>query len=247
MEIKDVLKEARMAISDRISSPIIPAFVISWTLWNYKFVMIVLSNNPVSTTIRLINEIAFPCWISVVTYGMLLPVATAGTYIFAFPFLEKFVVKFWSEKQKEIKNEKLSAESEILLTPEEGMALRRAIREIVSQHQVELSEKGVEIGALQKELSRVTAEMSKSTRREASDLPVITEEELSVLRLFAVTTTSILEQHIFSQIEMLPVRVQHVLDSLLGKNCLSFGNGLKGKYFELTSVGRSVLVVNKVV
>jgi len=117
--VDEILKSAKAQISERIASPLIGSFVISWCLWNYKFLVILFSSASVSQTFALIDKIAFPTFWALVLNGILLPILTAVAYIFAYPYPAKYVYEFTRRRQKEINEVRQRIEDETLLTIEE--------------------------------------------------------------------------------------------------------------------------------
>jgi hypothetical protein len=56
--VNEIVKSAKAQLSERIASPLIGSFVISWCLWNYKFLVILFSASafmwPVRETFSLV-------------------------------------------------------------------------------------------------------------------------------------------------------------------------------------------------
>lgn len=53
--LEDLLKAAREQAADRLTSPLIGSFIVSWCLWNYRFLVILFFDATVSQTFRLIE------------------------------------------------------------------------------------------------------------------------------------------------------------------------------------------------
>ncbi len=77
------------------------SFLISWPLWNWKFVIALLSRNTVTETIRLVETVIYPHWWSFPLWGIALPLATAAIYIFGYPFPARIAYNFSYRPAKE--------------------------------------------------------------------------------------------------------------------------------------------------
>lgn len=83
--LDDLLKSAKETIADRLASPLLGSFAVTWCLWNYKFLVILFSAAGVSQTFKLIETIAFPDTWSLIMRGTLYPLGSALLYVFAYP------------------------------------------------------------------------------------------------------------------------------------------------------------------
>lgn len=182
--VDEIVKSAKAQISERIASPLIGSFAISWSLWNYKFLMILFSAASVSQTFALINAIAFPTTWSLVINGVLLPAATAVAYIFVYPYPAKFVYEFTLRRQKKINEVRQRIEDETLLTIEESRKIRaevlqteKAHQEIVDRLNGEISRLKLEMTTGQTELSPVQPTTSDYSRQ------AVTPTQLALLKL----------------------------------------------------------------
>jgi hypothetical protein len=150
--IDDILKSTKEQLLERISSPIIGSFVIAWSLWNYKFFVILFSAASVTKTFDLINSIVFPTTGDLILRGAVLPALTAAAYIFLYPYPALFVFKYTKERQREQNAIRQQIENETLLTEEESRAVHAKVREVVSAHREEVDQ-------LNKEIERLTADL----------------------------------------------------------------------------------------
>lgn len=101
-EIKDGIFNA---INERFSSPLFNGFIVSWCILNYKFIVILLSNNTVSVTFDLIGEIAFKSKFDVFIFGFAIPLFSSLVYIFVYPIPAELIYKyqkFWQGRKEKI-------------------------------------------------------------------------------------------------------------------------------------------------
>lgn len=129
--VEDLVESVRAQISARLANPMIGSFVLAWCAWNYRFLVILFSNNTVTKTFELINEIAFPsCWV-VLLKGLILPAVSAAIYIFGAPYPSRFVYEFTLKQQRDLNAVRQIIEKETLLSSEEGASLKAKAQEQV--------------------------------------------------------------------------------------------------------------------
>ncbi len=162
-KIIDTLNEL---IKDRISNPLTSTFAISWCLWNYKFLMILLSDNTVVTTIQLIKEHSFPNILQTIIYGFALPLISSLIYIFAYPYPSREIYKFTLRRKQEILASRNEIEKHELLTLEESQRLRRIHAQEKQQLRDSLIEKEAENNALISELSELKQKIEKNQQND---------------------------------------------------------------------------------
>lgn len=114
-------------IAERFNNPMITSFAIAWSLWNYKFFVILFSDAPIQRTFALIHQIQFNGWDWVLN-GIAIPAAAAAFYIFILPIPSRFVYRFWKNSQKRTNDIKQEIEGQTLLTLEESRRMREALR-----------------------------------------------------------------------------------------------------------------------
>jgi hypothetical protein len=152
--ITDIIDSAKQNILERLSSPLISGFVVSWALWNWKFLVILLSNNTVTTTFELIERTSFPNIQSIIIQGIILPLGTALAYVFIYPYPARFIYEFTLKRQREINQARQRISEETPLTLEESRKIRS---EYINQdrHNKDL------IDQLNQEVNRLTNELEE--------------------------------------------------------------------------------------
>lgn len=148
----DFLKEI---LQDRVTNPLTISFIISWCLWNYKFIIILLSDNSVSTTFHLVAEFSFKDNYDYFFKGLLLPLASSLFYIFLYPLPSKLVYSYFLKKNLEIKSIKNTIENSRVLTLEESQNLRSFYtKERISLTEI-VANRDAEIHALRDEMQKL--------------------------------------------------------------------------------------------
>lgn len=152
MEQEDtgVLKELaigiRRLLSERLVSPLMPAFTVSWLVVNYRLVMVILSDESLESKLSFIDTILYPTTQCLVVHGFLLPLATALAYIFVYPYPAKWVYQYALKRQRELREARQQAENARVLTQEDSQRLRTYYfdRESALQKQIQAREEEIE-------------------------------------------------------------------------------------------------------
>lgn len=122
--LDDILNSAKTTLTERLASPLVGSFVVAWCAWNYRFLVVLLSDASISRTFELIDTVIFPTSASIVTKGFLFPLISALVYVFVYPYPAKFVYGFTRRRQKEINQLRQKIEDETPMTQEESRAFR---------------------------------------------------------------------------------------------------------------------------
>lgn len=136
---------------ERISNPFTQAFIISWCLWNYKFIVILFSNNTASTTFSLIEKYSFAGLQETILLGFVLPLVSSLFYILIYPYPSKLIFKFYLRKNMELSNLRDVVQNTKQLTLEESQKIRANYARLKSQLIEITNEKDLQIEALVKE------------------------------------------------------------------------------------------------
>ncbi len=145
-------------ISERLASPLVGTFAISWSLWNFKFFVILFSKNSVTDTYAIIQTQCFPNWYMSFFNGLVAPLTLTMAYFYLLPVLSKIIFEEWSRTQKETKDIKQRWEDQNLLGFAEGQELRKKLR----LEQGKLEDLETEIRKLKAELRQSDLRSSES-------------------------------------------------------------------------------------
>jgi len=182
--VDEIVKSAKAQLSERIASPLIGSFAISWSLWNYKFLVILFSAASVTQTFTLIDKIVFPTTWSLILNGVLLPAATTFAYIFLYLYPAKYVYEFTRRRQKEINEVRQRIEDETLLTIEESRKIRAEVLQLEKAHQEIVDRLDVEISRLKLEIKNGQPELpTVPPAADDSSQEAVTPTQLAVLKL----------------------------------------------------------------
>lgn len=243
--VVEIVKSARAQLSERIASPLIGSFTISWCLWNYKFIVILFSAASVSQTFALIDTMVFPTTWSLILNGVLLPAATTFAYIFVYPYPAKYAYEFTRRRQKEINEVRQRIEDETLLTIEESRQIRAEVLKLEKTHQ-EI------VDRLNDEISRLKLEMSNG-QPISPNLPSVTNEssqaaltptQLSVLKLLEKAGGKLSEDSLIKSSKESKVQTEFDLGELVKMQMIKRRNDLRtGEVkYEFLHEGRRILL-----
>lgn len=173
---ENLLKSTEESIRDRLDSPILISFGISWAAWNYEFLMILASANSVTVTLKLVKDIAFPGEWDWALTGFLYPALATAAYIFLYPYPARFVYGYLRYQQKKQNRVRQKIDDETVLTQEESRKVyaeieqqRRQAEQLQSQSNQEIQRLRLTISSLERELSeaRSATEPSQEVTAEA--------------------------------------------------------------------------------
>lgn len=120
--LEEFEKSVKATLYDRLASPLIGSYVTAWCVFNYKIILIILSDLQYTQKSEYIDALFTPWWNYPVRYGI--PLLWSAFYIFAYPHAAKFVFRKWQKYIKAKRDIKHEIEGTRLLTLEESEAIR---------------------------------------------------------------------------------------------------------------------------
>ena len=150
--VEDSIKSIKAYLYERSTSPLSGAFVISWIAWNYRFFMTLFSEGPPLEKYRIIDQLIFPDWTSILTQGILYPAATAAIYLLLYPIPALKVFEYSKRHQVRMNQRRKELDGEELLTKAESLHIRRQINDVETNYLKTLEEKDAVINDLEKRL-----------------------------------------------------------------------------------------------
>lgn len=247
--LEDFLKSAQTHVSERFSSPLMGSFVIAWSLWNYKFLVVLLSSASVSQTFKLIDTLVFPETQTLLVRGLLLPALSAAAYIFLYPYPAKVVYEFTRKRQKEINDIRRRIEDETPLTIEESRKIRSEVIRIENEHSQELDRKNRDIERLKAEVAslRSNAPETPTSPPAMANEGVLELTQLALLRLIERLKGKGPEKMLIQQSSEPQVKVEFDLGELVNHGLLTkkYSSPVRDYIYEFTHEGRSRLLQHR--
>ena len=162
------VRSAEDIVADRMSSPILGPFGISWSLWNYKYLIILVSKNSVSESFKLADRLLYPDWWHLWSYWLVLPAITTLLYIYVYPLAVERVLNYSLHKKAAIDSLRRKHDDGTIMPYEEGRRLKATLREMETEHSVELAKKDDQIKSLRARLDRDRERTSKVVLADSS-------------------------------------------------------------------------------
>jgi hypothetical protein len=160
----ETLKEILSSVADwfkhRIINPFFAAFIFAWLTINWRLVLAILSDEKYREKIRWIDQTLYPRPWEASWYCLFQPLAIAAFYIFAGPYIFRYIISYYRQQQNATKKRLMEVDSLAVVSVEEATRLRRErfnaqielkqVRETASQREADSLQ---EIEDLRRQLS----------------------------------------------------------------------------------------------
>ncbi|HAS8558309.1 TPA: hypothetical protein I7791_07485 [Vibrio vulnificus] len=156
--LSDSYNSLKLYLYDKNTSPLFGSLLVSWLVWNYKFILLLLSNLSYQEKLNMIDLIYGSNYEQYVT-GIIGPIATALIYIFLFPIPSKFVFAYSLKRQDELNKIKQDINNNQLISLEKSQSLRKKISELSIEHAKESEENESKIDFLTEKNSELESEI----------------------------------------------------------------------------------------
>lgn len=166
--VKEVLTSFVESMRDRIGNPLVGAFFLSWLVWNFRLVLVLVGDGEGGWKAKLdfIDKTLMTnpsdWWI----HGLLYPLAIAGLWVFAFPFLSRYILIFDKSQRIVTRKAVLKVEEKKPISEDEAMRLRLRMKDMSDSWEKERS------------LYLQTIETLQDKVKTISDIPLATEAKL---------------------------------------------------------------------
>lgn len=104
MSWEPISKSLGSVIDERLSSPLVSSFAISWSIINWKFFVILFSDTTVSQTFAMVNELYNKSANDLFGWAFAAPFAASLVYIFWLPKLSQPIFRQWRITQQGTEN-----------------------------------------------------------------------------------------------------------------------------------------------
>ncbi|OUR88984.1 hypothetical protein A9Q92_01775 [Methylophaga sp. 42_8_T64] len=133
----DILKSIKAFLYERTASPLFGAYVVAWSVWNYRSITILLSGENIDKKFSAIDKLYEPLTFTILNHplsiygelfhGVIIPIVATMLYIYLYPLLAVPVYEHSLKKQQELRKVKQKEENNRLLSIEESRELRKKI------------------------------------------------------------------------------------------------------------------------
>lgn len=251
--LDEIFKSVKSDVYGRASSPLLGSFIISWSLCNYKFLMLLISDLDVIQKYRIIDKFLFVHWLQITLQCFVIPLLIALAWIFIYPRAAKPVFEFSKKRQKELFNIGVKIEDDRHLSEKKARALRMEMSQLKSSHAKETEDLHQQIDDLKNELNSIQVSSGKGLPPpELPPMPVdyetakLPEDQVKILKLLGKKDEPIPEKRILDLNINNAVAINYALGELEKKNYIrkDYDPNLRAIACELKHKGREYLVKN---
>lgn len=173
--IEDLTTTIKAQLYERVSSPLLSSFIVSWCGWNYKFLLVIFSSISSHEKLTYIDLNIFPSLSSKIIYGGLLPLLTSLFLIFIYPIPAEAIYKHVKTNQRRLKEIQQSIDDESPLSKEQARKIRREALESQLKFESEIDSKTSENSRLKELISSLQQEIAAATE-DSKNTETITSE-----------------------------------------------------------------------
>ncbi len=135
--LNDTIKTIKAQLYERASSPLLSTFLISWVIWNHRFIAVMISSMTITDKYSYIDSHFFTTFWGIVIMPVVGPLVTGLAMIYLYPIPAKKVYEHWRKKQRELKEIQQKIDDESPLPKEEARQIRREAFEIETKFEQE--------------------------------------------------------------------------------------------------------------
>jgi len=129
-------------VKDRFGNPLVSAFVVSWAIWNFRLLLVLLGSGDGGwqTKITYIDKQLMPEWVDWGIHGFLIPIAFALLWIYILPPALRTVAAYHESSQNKTREAIFTATEARTLSAEEALNLRQVMVKQRAEWQSEKAE-----------------------------------------------------------------------------------------------------------
>ncbi len=156
--IEEMLSSVKSQIKERLGSPLMGAFILSWTIVNYRFIAVLWADMPVAERFEMIDTILYPDFSTRMWLLVGYPIIATITFIVVYPHLARWVFNYWRRQQNKLRELRQKIDGEAPVTKEESTRMWARFFEQEKKYEEQLSERDREIIELKNELKLAISE-----------------------------------------------------------------------------------------
>lgn len=233
-------------LKERLNSPLIYSFLISWCIWNYRFIVVLFSDATVSQTFQLIDDVIYPSKIIFISKAFLGPLISALIFIFAYPYPAKFIYTFVRKRQRDLLEIARQIDNETPLTKEESKKVRLEMAVLEEELNAKIFNKNLQINQLTSELTQLKKDADTGTVNvnisNIGNNESISETQYVLLELIDRLKEDATHQSLLEMSNQKELRTEYDLEDLIRKNYIvkNFDQTKEDVIYKFTQLGREV-------
>lgn len=193
----DLLAGMRNLLAERLVSPLLPTFIASWLIVNYRVLLTIISDENLEAKFSIIDTVLFPSWTCLLAKGFLIPLVISLGYIFLYPIPSKWVYGYALNNQRKLREKRQEVEKARVYTVEESQKLMTYYYDRESRIQEQLSQRMQDIEQLRAKIAELEQAQTNSTLADPSPPLQATEpssqKPLSIIELGVLKALSLAE------------------------------------------------------
>lgn len=167
MNVEEFANSIVQTVKERLSSPLTGALALSWTVWNYKAVLVLLSTKKVEDKILIIDHLLYQGRIDAIKHLVVGPLVTAFLVVGLYPMLSLAGYKLWANWQLRFRKVQQALDKERLITKDEYEKWIQESYERTSRHAREIEQKNALIASQKATIEELNSLVS-SLKQEGS-------------------------------------------------------------------------------
>lgn len=160
--IDDIITTIKAQLYDRVTSPLLGTFTIAWSIYNWKVILVLVSNLNAIEKINYLKLNIFTSKADTAIHGLAIPLIIALGMIYAYPLVSEHVYFFTRKHQHRLKQLKQTIDDPSPISPEEAAQLRQNMRSIQQKHDIEINAKDTTISELKASNARYESELTRA-------------------------------------------------------------------------------------
>lgn len=165
--LNDITTTIKAQLYERVTSPLLGSFLISWCIFNYKLLLIILSSLPAPEKIIYIELNLFSTPHDYIFKGIVYPLLAAIFLIYVYPYPAAAVYRAARNHRKALKKIQQDIEDETPLTIEDARKIRKISEKIKQESEIQLEKNTNEITSLKLFNTQLSQEIEASKNNES--------------------------------------------------------------------------------
>lgn len=249
--LTELWESIKLGLSERLTSPLMGTYIVSWLICNYRIVLIIVGTGAVDKKLGLLDRQIYEFWWQV-PYVFLFPLALTLFYIFFYPKIAKPVYERRLKNIRDLTEIRRKIDNETPMSEEVGRRLRLDYYEQQEKFKTERARYEQTISDLRTELESVRTkptQIASSPRAPQSpnEAPANLRNVIMCLVALAIGDSKVVsKQKLIADVksllpELTAIRIESAFDQLQNDNMLVPAN--QGNLF-VTEKGAAYIVNN---
>jgi hypothetical protein len=145
LNMKDLIESLSVGVRDRLVSPLSGAFMVSWLVVNYKFILVFFGGMRTRDKITYVASDIFPDGLTILLSGAVYPLLGAFVYVYLYPLISIKVLDYTLTQNRKHQAVRQKIDMETPLTVEESVVLKKEINQRIQEIEAALEAKAQQV------------------------------------------------------------------------------------------------------